>query len=667
MEYPFILGTAGHIDHGKTSLVKALTGVDCDRLEEEKRRGITIELGFAPLSLPSGKTVSIIDVPGHERFIRQMAAGASGMDAAMLVIAATESVMPQTREHLDILNLLGVRCGLVALTKKDLVDNETLEIAVSEIGELIAGSCLSGAVIIPVSSTSGEGIPRIVAEIENLLNTVPPRKGSGAFFLPIDRLFNKKGFGCVVTGTVWQGSIAEGDEVQIMPSGVAGRVRSLQIHGAKAAAAQSGQRAAINISAVSLDDVERGDAVCAKGAFIPTRCISAHLDVLPSAREGIAHWQRLRLHAGTVDVVARISLLRLNSGEGEVSAATAEKRRYAPGSGGPVQILPESEITITAGQRFVVRLYSPLVTIGGGRVLLPNASLVRSRAERARKVEILSNLVEQFDPLAFLAALVHDREILSAAALSELSQMEKTAFAECLDNLSRELSAAPDTRKIIEFGKGRFFISYAAFDAAVQAVQSMLKKFHADHPERTGLDAEKLYPALEAVQNGDTVSGGDFKDLLAVMAGRKIIAQVTVQGKICYCSADFSRAPDEKFMALISRASAAITAAGFNLPTQAELEAVLGVSGAEIKRATAYLREQEDLRSIDGGFLFSRAAREKLLTVLAAMQGDITVATLRDVIGASRKYTVPMLDFFDTLGITRREGDKRVLIKSNGG
>ena len=251
MEYPFILGTAGHIDHGKTALVKALTGVDCDRLEEEKRRGITIELGFAPLNLANGKTVSIIDVPGHERFIRQMAAGASGMDAAMLVIAASEGVMPQTKEHLDILDLLGVRCGLVALTKKDLVDEETLEIATSEAAELIEGTCLSGAAIIPVSALSGEGISQILAEIGNIIEKIPPRKGFGAFFLPIDRVFSKKGFGSVVTGTVSQGTIAEGDEVQVMPSGAIGRVRSLQTHGTKAASVQPGQRVAINLSAVS--------------------------------------------------------------------------------------------------------------------------------------------------------------------------------------------------------------------------------------------------------------------------------------------------------------------------------------------------------------------------------------------------------------------------------
>ena len=653
MEYPFILGTAGHIDHGKTTLVRALTGVDCDRLEEEKRRGITIELGFAPLNLPNGKTVSIIDVPGHERFIRQMAAGASGMDAALLVIAATEGVMPQTKEHLDILNLLGVRCGLVALTMKDLVDEETLEIAKAEVAELIEGTCLSDAAIIPVSSVSGEGVSRILEETGTLIDKVPPRKGFGAFFLPIDRVFSKKGFGCVVTGTAWQGTIAEGDEVEIMPSRAIGRVRSLQTHGAKAAVVEAGQRTAINISAVSQDETERGDAVCAKGAFIPTSCISAYLEVLPSAHEGVSHWQRVRLHAGTVDVVARISLLRLNTDD--------EKRIYPPGSGGPVQILTESKITVTAGQRFVIRLYSPLVTIGGGRIMLPNATLARNKTDRAFKAETLSNLSGQFNPASFLAALIHDRGILGVNGLSELSQMDKTGFAECVSELSRESGE----KGLMEFGKARLFISSQAFDKIALAAKAILEKFHADHPELAGLDAEKLYASLDAVKNAAQVSTGDFKDLLGLMAEKNIIAPVTIQGKTCYRSVDFRRALDDKFASLAGRAREAIAAAGFNMLTAAELEEKLALGPADVKRIVVYLREQEDLRTIDGGFFFSREMQEKLLAVLAAMEEDITVATLRDRIGASRKYTLPMLEFLDSQGLTQRVGDKRVLVKNS--
>jgi len=651
MEYPFILGTAGHIDHGKTSLVKAMTGVDCDRLEEEKRRGITIELGFAPLNLPNGKTVSIIDVPGHERFIRQMAAGASGMDAAILVIAATEGVMPQTREHLDILNLLGARCGLVALTKKDLVDGETLEIATAEVADLIKGTCLSDAAVVPVSSTNGEGVAQVLAEIEKLIEKTPPRKGFGAFFLPIDRVFSKKGFGSVVTGTASQGTLAEGDEVEIMPSRAVGRVRSLQVHGAKAGAVLPGQRVAINLSGVPQDEMERGDAVCAKGAFIPTGCVSAWLDVLPSAREGVAHWQRVRLHAGTADVVARISLLELNTDE--------KKRVYPPGTGGPVQILPESEITVAAGQRFVIRLYSPLVTIGGGRLILPNAAPARNKTDRTDKAAMLSGFAAGFNPVMFLAALVHDRGILSLQGLQELSQMDKVGFAECLEELSRVANA----HRVMEFGKSRIFISGKAFDKIAQAAQAILKKFHAEHPELEGPEADKLYASLDAVKSTVRISGGDFNDLVGMMAMKNLVAKATVQGKTCYRAMDFSHSPTDKFTTLAGRARDAIAAAGFNLLTPAELGDRLGISPADVKRVAAYLREQDDLRAIEGGFFFSREMRDKLLAVLESMQGDITVASLRDTIGVSRKYTFPMLEFFDSLGLTQRVGDKRVLLK----
>ncbi|MDR0551391.1 MAG: selenocysteine-specific translation elongation factor [Spirochaetaceae bacterium] len=652
MEYPFIVGTAGHIDHGKTALVRALTGVDCDRLEEEKRRGITIELGFAPLSLPDGKVVSIVDVPGHERFVRQMAAGASGMDAAMLVIAATEGVMPQTREHLDILNLLGVRSGLVALTKKDLADGEMLELAIEEAAELIRGTCLEGAAVIPVSTVSGEGIKEIAAEIAKILDAVPPRKGTGAFFLPVDRVFSKKGFGSVVTGTAYQGTISEGDEIEVLPSGEAGRVRSLQTHGTKVNSVQAGQRAAVNLSSVSAEGLERGNAVCAKGAFIATDCISAHLEVLPSAPAGIRHWQRVRLHVGTADVVARISLLKL----------TAEERNkgYPPGTGGPVQILPEEKIPAAAGQRFVVRLYSPLVTIGGGRIMLPNASLARGKADRASKAALTGQLSADFCPPAFLAAIVRDRGVISASGLAALSQMDKSAFTEALGIMSAE----KEKYQLLEFGKARNFITDETFNNMARAAARTLQKFHAQYPELAGLDAEKLTSPLESVNGAAGINAGDFKDLLSMMAERKLISQIPVREKICYKAADFRPSVDAKFTMLVERVKNEAAAAGFNLIKLSELDIRLGVPSSEIKRAASYLREQGELWLIEGIFLFLRETRDKLLTALACMEDDITVAALRDAAGINRKLALSMLDFLDSQGLTRRDGDKRTLVKS---
>jgi selenocysteine-specific elongation factor len=632
-----------------------MTGVDCDRLDEEKRRGITIELGFAALTLASGRTVSIVDVPGHERFIRQMAAGAAGMDAAMLVIAANEGVMPQTREHLDILNILGVKFGLVALTKKDMVDDETLELAVMEAVEVTQGTCLENAPIIPVSSPSGEGVPRILEEIERILDKIPPRKGFGAFFLPVDRVFSKKGMGSVVTGTSYQGTVSVGDEVVIMPSGAAGKVRSLQTHGASIGSVPAGQRVAVNLSAISQDQLERGDAVCAKGGFIATNCMNAWLDVLGSAPKGVSHWQRVRLHAGTADVVARISLLRMDAGK--------KKAAILPGSGAPVQILTESKIVVTAGQRFMIRFYSPLVTIGGGRVMLPNAEAAKGRLERETKAKIIEELSAGYGPVALLAAIVRDKGILSVSSLFALSQMDKSVFEE---NASL-LSVAPETYGLLEFGGSRNFISGGAFGTVERSVLRILREFHAKYPERAGIDAEKLYAAQDDVRGADKMTLGDFKELLGLMVERKGIAPVAVQGKTCYRAAGHSQSLDKKFVELAARIKEESAAAGFNLIKLSELEEKLNaaspVSPAYMKRAMKYLQENEGLRVLEGGLLFPRATQEQLLAALASisMDGDITVARLRDLIGVNRKYSLAMLDFLDMQGITRREGDKRVL------
>jgi selenocysteine-specific elongation factor len=657
MEYPFIFGTAGHIDHGKTALVRAMTGIDCDRLDEEKRRGITIELGFAPLTLASGRTVSIIDVPGHERFIRQMAAGAAGMDAAMLVIAASEGVMPQTREHLDILNILGVKFGLVALTKKDLIDDETLSLAVMEAVEVTRGTCLEGAPIIPVSSVTGEGVAHILEEIEKILDKIPPRKGFGAFFLPIDRVFSKKGLGSVVTGTSYQGSVSTGDEVVIMPSGIAGKIRSLQTHGAVVNRVPAGQRVAINLSGVSQNQLERGDAVCAKGAFIATGCMNAWLDILPSAPKGVTHRQRVRLHAGTADVIARVSLLRMDAGK---------KSAILPGSGGPVQILTESKIIVTAGQRFMIRFYSPLVTIGGGQILLPNAETVKGRLERETKAKTIEELSGDFGPVLLLAAFVRDKGILTVSGLFALSQMDKTVFEE---NISL-LSAKPDAYGIIEFGATRNFISCGAFDTVERSVLRILRDFHAKYPERAGIDAEKLYAALDDIHGADKITPGDFKELLCLMAAGNNIAAVAVQGKTCYRAADHKQSTDRKFIELVERIKEESAAAGFDLLKLSEFEQKLNtaapgaVSPAYMKRAMKYLQENEDFRILEGGLLFPRNTREQLLNALSSMNGDITVAALRDLIGVNRKYSLAMLDFLDSQGLTRRVGDKRILTMS---
>jgi selenocysteine-specific elongation factor len=308
----------------------------------------------------------------------------------------------------------------------------------------------------------------------------------------------------------------------------------------------------------------------------------------------------------------------------------------------------------------VVRLYSPLITIGGGRAMLPNATLARNKTERAAKAEMLSALVEDFNPASLLAAIVHDRGVLSLSGLSELSQMDKNVCNDAVNELSRH----SDTYRLIEFGKSRIFVSAMAFDTIAKAAQRILKKFHAENPELAGLDADKLYASLHAVPNAGKIAVGDFKDLTGMMAAKGIVAQVIVQGKTCYRAADFHQKLDDKFTAVVGRVREAVASAGFNLLTLVDLEEKLALSTAEIKRATAFLREQDDLRLLDGGFLFSLEMKSRLLAVLASMQQDITVASLRDSIGVSRKFTLPMLEFLDSQGLTQRIGDKRILIQN---
>jgi selenocysteine-specific elongation factor len=434
-----------------------------------------------------------------------------------------------------------------------------------------------------------------------------------------------------------------------MPSGTVGKVRSLQTHGAAIDSVLAGQRVAINLSSVSQDLLERGDAVCAKGAFIATGCMNTWLDILPSAPKGVTHWQRVRLHVGTADVIARVSLLRMDGDK--------KKQSLLPGSGGPAQILTESNITVAAGQRFVIRFYSPLVTIGGGRIMLPNACTVKGRAEREVKSKIIEELSAGFGPVPLLAAIVRDKGILNISSLFALSQMDKSVFEE---NVSL-LSAAPDKYGLLEFGASRNFICGDAFDTVTRAVLRLLRDFHAKYPERAGIDAEKLYASLDDVHGADKITLGDFKELLSLMAARTIVSSVAVQNKTCYRAAGHRESLDKKFMELLERIREESIAAGFNLVKVSELEEKLKAPPTYMKRAMKYLQDNEHFGVLEGGLILPGQTREQLLTVLSSMNGDITVAALRDAIGVNRKQSLVMLDFLDAQGLTQRVGDKRIL------
>ena len=653
-EYPFILGSAGHIDHGKTTLVRALTGVDCDRLSEEKKRGITIELGFAPLLLPSGRIVSIVDVPGHEKFIRRMVAGAAGIDAAMLVVAADEGVMPQTREHLDILKLLGVSRGVVALNKIDLADEETRELAFFDVEELTRGTFLENAPVLPVSSVTGEGVPELLKALERLVAEAPPRNRSGAFFMPIDRAFGMRGFGSVVTGTVYHGFVREGDDVEIMPSGFAAKVRSLQVHGAQSQTALAGQRTAANLASVSLEQLSRGDALCEPGRYFAANCLDARLDVLPSAPEPICHWQRLRLHIGTSDAIIRVSLL---------GGPNHEKNlKILPGESGFAQLLPESPITASAGERFVVRFYSPLRTIGGGEILLPATSRPRDRGERAAREKLLREL--DASPLsdilpARLTALIKEKGALDENSLFKLSQMSREDFEPAL----RKLERGGEQRGVVSFGESRrFFCSETMLRALLGNIQTLLSSFHKKHPELAGLGARELTQAMKLA--GESMSEQKTPaELLRFFTLRGELKSAEAGGEIRFHLPGFQPRGDERFKQIVSKIETYAVSRGFGLAEVSSVARETDIPPSEANKAVGYLRENADLRIIGEGLLLPRETRDALLDAITSIEGDITVASLRDAIGTSRKYALAILEFFDSQGVTRRVGDKRVLLK----
>ena len=651
-EYPFIIGSAGHIDHGKTTLVRAITGVDCDRLSEEKRRGITIELGFAPLLLPSGRTVSIIDVPGHKRFIKQMVSGAAGIDAVMLVIAADEGVMPQTREHLDILKLLGISHGLVVIGKKDIVDDELLELAISDAEQLVKGTFLEDSPILTVSAITGEGIEELRRELDALVERTPPRDRRGAFFMPIDRVFSMKGFGSVVTGTSFHGNLHEGDEVDVMPGGLRTRVRSIQVHGQPSTSATAGQRVAVNLASVSMEQVNRGDVLCAKGRFSKTECIDVELNVLASAPEPIVHWQRLHLHIGTTDVLVRVSMLNF-----ERSKSGAVK----PGESAFVQLFPEEPITAAVGERFVLRFYSPLITVGGGRVLLPYAKRPHSSEHRKQRESNLKELTGDFSEAALIAAIVKDRCIIDEPGLYELSQMEREDFVSAVRRATR-----PSTQNsIVVFGGAkRVFLSHSHLAKISESVNRRLAEFHKEHPELSGLEADELFVAVQEDRaHEDAIDLKDFRELLTLLVQMNSICSDSSERGISYRSVDFKPAQDDKLLVIADRVNQIAVEAGFSLVEISTLSEVMGVPQGTVSRTIGYLRERGKLKVTESGYLLPEVTYKKLLEVLAAMEGELTVGAVRDALGTSRKLALAMLEFLDSQGITRRNGDKRVLLK----
>ncbi len=634
-EVPVVLGTAGHIDHGKTTLVKALTGVDCDRLRDEKRRGITIELGFAPVTLPGGQVVSIVDVPGHEKFIRQMVAGAAGIDGVLFIIAADEGVRAQTREHLDILGLIGVRHGIVVVTKADMVDPDFLDLALEEIREEIEGTFLKGAEIIPVSAVSGFNLDKLMESIGNMVGKIIPRNSGGGFFMPVDRVFPVKGFGSVVTGTAYRGSVRKDDPLELLPPGLKTEIRSVQVHDVPVETGTGGQRIAMSLGGISLDEISRGDVLCTPGVFSATERFDVRLSILPSSPEAVEHWQRVRMHLGTADLLGRVSFF--------------DREKLEPGDTAFAQIVAEEPVVCTRDEAFVIRFYSPLRTIGGGTVVMPLSRRPRGHKEKIshlaflKKISTAADTEERFKELSSHMKLLPVREAISLLqeVPSEFARIAKEA-----DRKGRSI--------YIETGEGLVISGEYAREKLAET-KVLLDGMHEKEPENPGMVADvlcrKLFPEIDIkyskrildkwVENGEvalddrrvSIPGFTPRDASQLGASGRTILE--------YCSRR-----------------------EFQPPTLDEISEGTALSAAEIARSLEALRAQGQITLAGGEFLVSRNVLEKLVEKLAGAGGDITVASVRDLTGSSRKYVLPMLEMLDSMGITRRVQDKRILRKT---
>jgi selenocysteine-specific elongation factor len=631
---PIILGTAGHIDHGKSAMVKALTGVDPDRLKEEKLRGITIELGFADLTLPSGQHLGIVDVPGHERFVRHMVAGASGMDLVALIIAADEGVMPQTREHLEICQLLRVKQGLVVLTKVDLVEPDWLELVEEEVREALKDTFLDGAPIVGFSAVTGFGKENLLATLATLAADVPPKPVTGIFRLPIDRVFTIKGFGTVVTGTAISGRVKVAEAVAIYPPGFKAKVRGLQVHGQAVEAALAGNRTAVNLQGLEKEELERGMVVAPPGALIKSRRLDAYLEILPSAPRPLKHRQAVRLHTGTSERVAMPLIL--------------DADEMAPGSSGYVQFFLREPLALKPGDRIVIRSFSPAFTWGGGLVLHVNPT-----RHKRRQPEVLARfkILEQGSPEDIL------RLYLSEAGAAGRSRAELTALLPWDPvELANRLNAMTRQGQVLYYDQEnqRYLLTVTAQELEQQS-HRLLADYHRKFPLKPGLSKEELRrqlpPAMEVRL---------FNFLLGGMAQKKQI--VSEKDLVRLSTHKVTLAQDQED---VSRRLEELYRKGhFSPPTFKEATEASKIAPDKVKQLLQVLVNQGRLIKVKEDLYFHQAAMEALKAALIdflKQNREITVNQFKDLTQTSRKFSIPLLEYFDSTRTTVRVGETRRL------
>lgn len=625
----FVIGTAGHVDHGKSTLVKALTGIDPDRLAEEKARAMTIELGFAWMGLPSGRTVGVVDVPGHERFVKTMLAGVGGIDAALLIVAADEGPMPQTLEHLAILDLLRVSRGVVVLTKADAVDADWLDLVREEVRERVAGMTLAGAPIVAVSAVTGVGLPELKATLDGVLDGAEVRAGGGVSRLPVDRVFSVAGFGTVVTGTLLGAGLAVGQEVRVYPGETVTRVRGVQSHGAKRERVPPGSRTAVNLAAIRVEDVRRGDVLAPPEALTPSLRLDVRLRLLPDAPVTLAQNAEVDLFAGAAEVSARLTLL--------------DRERLGPGEEGWVQVRLRAPLALLKGDRFIVRRPSPSDTIGGGEVV--DAAPARHRRFRADVLGTLETLAAG-DPAEIVAQeLATPREVRALRGGQAAGLDDATVDAALVRLLAtgrvRSLARHDDESP----RPGDYLVAADGWDGIVSAMTATLGGFHRANPLRGGMPKEDLKRRLRLAppRLADDVVAAAAEDGAIRDDGQSVRL------------AGFEIVLDPVRRATSDRYLAAIQAAPYAPPGPLEF-------GIDPETLGALVDRGEVVRVAEGVVFAPEAVAELERETLRLIEerGPLTLAAFRDHFGTSRKYAQAILEYLDARRVTRRVGDERV-------
>src|SRR5262245_7574356 len=625
-----VVGTAGHIDHGKTSLVKALTGIDTDRLPEEKARGITIDLGFAFLEEPE-LTIEIVDVPGHERFVKNMLAGVGGIDLAMLVIATDEGVMPQTREHLAICRLLQIKTGLIVLTKTDLAEADWLELVRDDVAGLVRGTFLEGAPILGVSAKTGEGLGELRAELAQLARTVPPRRPDQLPRLPIDRVFTVKGFGTVVTGTLTAGRLGADDRVEVYPKGLTAKVRGLQTHGAPVGEALAGQRTAVNLQGLERAAVERGDVVGLAGTLVSSALVDGTLELLADAPRPLKSRDRVRFHTGTSEIMARALLL--------------DRAELAPGERAFARFRLEAPLVSVPGDRFVIRSYSPIVTIGGGTLL--DVDPPRFKRKAPALVAHLA-LLERGTPEEVVEE--HVRHI-GAGGARVTALAGRAPFGP--ERLRELLSALEKAGRVLAVERD-WFLHPESFGRLRGLAMGALEQFHRANPLRSGMSREELRGRAGAPDERV------FAHLLGVLGGEGMVRvdrdKVSLATHVVRLSQEQRRVVDQVEREFLDAAAAP--------PSPEEALGRAGVSGSEDHELFQYLVEAKRLVRVKESLFFHASALDTIQDKVVAYlreKKEIGPGDIKDLLGISRKYAIPLLEHLDTRRVTVRQGERRVL------